>query len=274
MVAGRAILIFLCLFLPAPAAALESCLRCHLPHYVEAGSCTSCHRGDPRTNRQDLAHHNLIAGRFAWFALPESPLTQHGIKLTEQAGCRRCHQSGGKGNALASDLDRLLPAARPEEVLQSIRQPVLFMPDFAFPEATAVILVNALFSQSLRAEKPVGETPMVVHFEGVERRENAFDKRCGGCHRLLTRRWGGLGSGLVGPNLSGLTGKFYPVPFREGEPWNAERLKKWLENPRAIRPQTRMRPQLLEPAELTRVLEIVAPPALPGEQQVGELSLE
>jgi hypothetical protein len=66
----------------------------------------------------------------------------------------------------------------------------------------------------------------------VEWVENAFDKHCGGCHRVLTRRWGGLGSGLVGPNLSGLTSEFYPMPFREGEPWTAERLKKWLENPR------------------------------------------
>jgi cytochrome c2 len=148
------------------------------------------------------------------------------------------------------------------------------MPDFAFPEATAVTLVNALFAHSAQAEKPVGETPQVVHFEGVARAENAFDKHCGGCHRLLTRRWGGLGSGLVGPNLSGLTSEFYPVPFREGEPWNAERLKKWLENPRAVRPQTRMRPQPLEPAELTRVLEIVAPPAPPAEPQVEDFSLK
>lgn len=270
MVAGRTLLILLLLLgLPGLAAAQGSCLKCHPSHYSEVGSCTHCHRGDPRTDRVELAHHDLIAGRFAWFALPDSPLTQYGVQLVGQAGCRRCHQSGGKGNALASDLDRLLPAARPEEVLQSIRQPVLFMPDFAFPEATAVMLVNALFSHSLQAEKPVGETPLVVHFEGVERSENPFDKHCGGCHRLLTRQWGGLGSGLVGPNLSGLTSEFYPVPFREGEPWNAERLKKWLENPRAVRPQVRMRPQVLEAAELKRVLEIVAPPApsvVPGSE--------
>ena len=254
--------------LPVLSAAQGNCLKCHPSHYDEVGSCTFCHRGDPRTARVGLAHHDLIAGRFSFFAIPESPVTQSGVKLIEKAGCRRCHHSGGKGNTLASDLDRLLPAARPDEVLQSIRQPVLFMPDFAFPEATAVPLVNALFSHSLKAEKPVGETPLVVHFEGVERSENAFDKHCGGCHRVLTRQWGGLGSGLVGPNLSGLTSEFYPVPYREGEPWNAERLKKWLENPRAVRPQARMRPQVLEPEELTRVMKIVAPPILPAEQQV------
>lgn len=274
MVAGRPFLILLLLLLlPVLAAAQGSCLKCHPPHYDEAGSCTFCHRGDPRTDRPGLAHHDLIAGRFSWFALPASPVTQSGIKLLEQAGCRRCHRTGDKGNTLASDLDRLLPAARPQETLHSIRRPVLFMPDFAFPEATAVSLVNALFAHSAQAEKPAGETPLVVHFEGVARAENAFDKHCGGCHRLLTRRWGGLGSGLVGPNLSGLTSEFYPVPFREGEPWNAERLKKWLENPRAVRPQTRMRPQVLEPAELTKVLEIAAPPAPSAEQEVGDFSL-
>jgi mono/diheme cytochrome c family protein len=246
------------LFLPALAAAQESCLNCHAPHYGEAGNCTFCHRGDPRTDRAGLAHHNLIAGRFAHFALPESPVTQFGRQRLEQAGCRRCHRSGGKGNSLASDLDRLLPAARPEEVLRSIRQPVLFMPDFAFTEQTAVLLVNALFAHSAQAEKPAGEIPQVVHFEGVERAENVFDKHCGGCHRVLTQRLGGLGRGLVGPNLTGLTSEFYPVLFREGEAWTTERLKKWLENPRATRANARMAPVSPPAEDLALLLEMFA----------------
>ncbi|MBE0598221.1 MAG: cytochrome C [Desulfuromonadales bacterium] len=258
MVARLALLI-LCLLLPALAAAQGSCRACHPSHYLELGSCSACHRGDPRTDRPALAHHDLIEGRYAHFAIPGSAVTQQGVKLLEQAGCRRCHRSGGKGNTLASDLDRLLPGARPREVMQSIRQPVLFMPDFALAEATAVPLVNALLAHSAAAERAAGEVPLVVHFEGVERQENLFDKKCGGCHRLLTSQWGGLGNGLVGPNLSGLTSEFYPVPFREGEPWTAERLKKWLENPRAIRPMARMRPMPLEAEEVKKVLEIVTP---------------
>ncbi|MFA5515435.1 MAG: selenite/tellurite reduction operon c-type cytochrome lipoprotein ExtS [Desulfuromonadales bacterium] len=259
MVFRAALLILFLLGLPAPGRAVDGCRQCHPLHYAEAGSCVSCHRGDPRSSRRTIAHHQLISGRFAHFALPGSPVVEQGNQLLERAGCRRCHRSDSKGNSLATDLDRLLPAARPEEVLQSIRQPVLFMPDFAFPEATAVALVNALLAHSAKAEKPGGEAPLVVHFEGGERRENPFDKHCGGCHRLLSPHWGGLGSGRIGPNLSGLTGAFYPALFREGEPWTAERLKKWIENPRKIRPQARMRPAPLEAVDQSGIVEILAP---------------
>lgn len=237
------------------AAAEGSCVKCHPPHYSVAGGCTTCHRGNPRTDRPDLTHASLIGARYAHFALPDSPVTQHGRRLLDEAGCRRCHRSGGKGNVLASDLDRLLPGARPEDVLRSIRQPALFMPDFAFAEATAVSLVNALFAHAVRAEQPAGETPLVVHFEGVARAENRFEKHCGGCHRMLTRQWGGLGHGVIGPNLSGLFSEFYPHRFTDEERWSRESLERWLKNPRSIRKAARMAPQGLEPDELRQVLE-------------------
>ncbi|MBE0574732.1 MAG: cytochrome c [Desulfuromonadales bacterium] len=220
-----------------------------------------CHRGDPRTDRPDLAHANLIGGRFAYFALPDSPVTQYGGQLLEKTGCRRCHRSGNKGNLLASDLDQLLPGARPGDVLQSIRQPVLFMPDFGFAESTATILVNALFAHSAQAERPSGEIPMLVHFEGVERAENPFEKHCGGCHRLLTKTWGGLGQGNIGPNLSGLFSEFYPGSFKDEERWSPANLEKWLKNPRAIRKAARMGPQPLKPEELRQVLSFFETPA-------------
>jgi cytochrome c2 len=80
---------------------------------------------------------------------------------------------------------------------------------------------------------------------------------CGGCHRVLTRKWGGLGRGAIGPNLSGLTGEFYPTQFKEGEPWTTERLGKWLENPRAIRPGARMPPKVPPDADAARLMEIL-----------------
>lgn len=256
-----------------PAAVAERCLQCHPPHYVAAGSCTTCHRGNPRTDRVDLAHANLFGARFAYFALPESPVTQFGMQLLERAGCRRCHRSGDKGNQLASDLDHLPPGTRPEELVRAIRQPVLFMPDFAFAETTAASLVNALFAQASRARPVAGETPLVVHFEGVTRAENPFEKHCGGCHRLLTGRWGGLGRGTIGPNLSGLFSEFYPRMFRDEERWSAANLEKWLKNPREIRKGARMAPLPLKPAELRQVLAFFeVPPPAPGEP-VSSLSV-
>jgi len=271
LVAGRAVLILLLLLWPALAAAEGSCDKCHPRHYPAAGSCTTCHRGDPRTDRPDLAHANLIGGRFAYFALSDSPVTQYGMQLLGQAGCRRCHRSGEKGNLLASDLDQQLPTARPGEVLQSIRHPVLFMPDFGFTESTATALVNALFAHATRAERVKGEVPLVVHFEGVERTENPFEKHCGGCHRLLTRRWGGLGSGVSGPNLAGLFGEFYPRTFRDEERWSAANLEKWLKNPRETRKAARMAPLRLKPAELRQVLEFFEGPVAGPEEAVRPL---
>lgn len=272
MDAGRAILILLLLLFPGRVLAEGRCDKCHLSHYVDAGLCTTCHRGNPGTDRTDLAHANLINGRFAHFALPDSPVTQYGKQLLEQNGCRRCHRSGNKGHALASDLDRLLPAARPAEVMQSIRQPVLYMPDFIFGETTAVFLVNALFANSSQAESTMGETPMVIHFEGVERAENHFEKHCGGCHRLLTKTWGGLGRGVIGPNLSGLLGEFYPRPFRDEERWSRANLEKWLKNPREIRKAARMSPQRLKPDDLRQILEFFEVPVVDSQGGAPPLS--
>ena len=253
MVAERAILILLLLLLPVRAMAEGSCGTCHSPHYTAFGNCTSCHRGDPRTDRTDLAHATLIRARYAYFALPDSLVTQYGKQLIDQAGCRRCHQSGGKGNGLASNLDQLQPDVRPEDLMRAIRQPGLFMPDFFFAEAAAVSLVNALLSHAAKAERQVSENPLLVYFEGVKRDENPFDEHCGGCHRLLTKHWGGLGRGAIGPNLSGLFSEFYPSRFGINERWSRRNLEKWLKNPREIRKMARMVPQRLLPDKLSKV---------------------
>jgi len=244
----------LLLLFPVLASAEGSCIKCHPTHYAAIGNCMSCHRGDPRTDRTDLAHATLIRARYAYFALPDSLITQYGKQLLDQAGCRRCHQSGGKGNGLASNLDQPQPAVRPEDLMRAIQQPVLFMPDFFFAETAAVSLVNALFAHASEAEPQVSENPLVVHFEGVERAENFFEQHCGGCHRLLTKQWGGLGRGAIGPNLSGLFSEFYPGRFRDNERWSRANLEKWLKNPREIRKMARMAPQKLKPDELSKVL--------------------
>jgi len=103
----------------------------------------------------------------------------------------------------------------------------------------------------------VEETPVVVHFEDRERRkDNPFVKDCGGCHRVLTEGQGGLGQGDVGPNLSGLLSEYYPKTFRDGERWSADGLKKWLRNPREIRPLATMAPVRLKEEELSRLLGV------------------
>jgi cytochrome c2 len=230
------------------------CLRCHPVHYAERGSCTDCHRGNDRTERREIAHAGLIPAKFAWFALDGSAPVAEGRKLLETFACRRCHVAGGKGNRLATDLDTLLARGEPARIAAALRQPALAMPDFRLAEGQVTLLVNAILAGGRRVPPAGREVPQVVHFS-QEGEENVFAKRCGPCHRAISERHGLLGRGEVAPNLSGLLSPFYPKSFSEGEPWTDGRLRKWLDNPRAVRPNARMQPVRLERAEFDRLVE-------------------
>ncbi len=258
MVFGRPLLIAFVAFLATAAAVMAaqpSCLHCHRSHYEQLGACTGCHRGNDRTERRAVAHHGLISGKFAHFTLRGAPEVERGKKLTETFVCRRCHRMAGKGNRLAADLDLLLAARTPEQLFASIKSPVLAMPDFHFDDRQIIDLVNAVLAGGTGGGVKGAETPQVVHFEdGTQSRENLFVRKCGPCHRALTEKFGGLGMGDTAPNLSGLFSGFYPRIFRESEPWNPDRLKKWLENPRSVRAYSRMRPVRLTGVEFEQLL--------------------
>lgn len=262
MGAGLAILIALWTVLwglPADAAPLKSrCLTCHPVHYAEQGGCGSCHRGDPRTSRKELAHSRLIGGRYAQFTNPKAPMVLQGKRLTESTACRRCHLLDASGNRLASNLDTVLQSSRPEEIDQAIQNPAIFMPQFHFSQQDRDALVSYTLAAGLKSGKQSVEPPQVVHFDQLQPgRQTAFAKQCGGCHRLLSERFGGLGTNNDGPNLSGLFTRFYPATFQHEQPWTAERLQRWLKNPRAIRSQTMMRPVTLQPAEWDELLKTI-----------------
>lgn len=266
MAVRRPVLIALAasLLLPvAPAhAAKLSCLKCHPSHYRSLGGCVDCHRGDPRSDRLRIAHHDLVQGRYAWFAVPGSEPVVRGRRLVEVFACRRCHTSAGKGNRLASNLDRLPRGTTAQGIFAAIKTPALLMPQFHFDERQGTDLVNAI----LAGERESGqngagralEAPQVVHFQtGEANRENVFEKRCGACHRLLTRVYGGLGRGGIGPNLSGLMSEFYPKTAGSGAPWSAAVLEKWLRNPRKSREQTQMRPVPLQEGEQEKLQSLL-----------------
>lgn len=260
MVARFPLLILLCLVLAACVgkAPGEGCLSCHQSHYAERGSCVSCHRGNGKSVRKAIAHHRLIPAELAHFTVPGSRRVEEGKRLAERFGCRRCHNLGGKGTRLAADLDRLA-GDDPVRLFGAIKRPVLFMPDFHFDDRQAAGLVNAVMAFAAKAPRPVsGGLPVVVHFASPQQGEkNIFEKKCGGCHRLLTAREGALGNGDVAPNLSGLFTPFYPTPFKPGEPWTPERLGRWLDNPRAVRPDTPMPPVRLSPPEKKQMIEML-----------------
>jgi cytochrome c2 len=270
-----ALLILLCAPVVVSGAAddsLNRCLACHPVHHEALGSCIDCHRGDPRSSRPNIAHFGLIQARYAWFNLPDSTQVEEGAGQIDTYACRRCHVIGQRGNQLATNLDQSVGLSAPALLVDAIRQPVIFMPDFHLPEALLDRLINALYAAGRHAVIPPGEKPQVVHFEGqASPADNLFVKHCGSCHRVLTAAQGGLGSGEVAPNLSGLLTPHYPATAADNTAWTRENLQKWLKNPRDIHPLTQMMPVPMEDEELGRLLvlldeEIVvsAPAALPA----------
>lgn len=255
-----AIVLVLCLSV-LPAGGGEGrplCLSYHPSHYSERGACSACHRGNPAAGRKEIAHQRLIAGRFASFTLGETPVAREGKRLMDRLACRRCHVGAGRGNRLATNLDTLPESRSPGEIAAAIRSPAEGMPDFRLDEDQVVPLVNAVLGGARTPGGPAGKRPLVVHFEGGEKAgKDLFTRNCGACHRALTARLGVIGRGGNGPNLSGLLSPWYPRTFGEGEGWNAGRLKKWLKNPRSVRPWAGMRPVELSEAEFGELTEIL-----------------
>jgi cytochrome c2 len=249
------------LLLTVPAGAAQSrqlCLACHPVHYVERGVCTACHRGNPASDRKNIAHRQLIAGRFAVFTLGDSPSLRAGERLIDQYACRRCHVIGGRGNRLSANLDQSAARKSPEALTASILQPVQNMPDFHLETPRAVLLVNALLSASGRKPAGSADQRQVVHFDlAGTAGKDVFSIKCGPCHRALTSRLGGLGQGDAGPNLSGLLSPHYPETFRDKGRWTARDLATWLKNPRKVRPWARMQPVSLTEAEFRELVDIL-----------------
>lgn len=243
----------------AAAAPRNFCLGCHPPHYQEQGSCSHCHRGNQQTNRTDLAHSGLIAGQYAGFTNQHSPVVQAGKKLAEQTACRRCHTLQKSGNRLASNLDSLLWTAQTGAIRKALIEPALFMPNFHFSAADLDRLITVILAGGAQTGRADKEPPQIVFFSNTDtQKQHVFVKQCGGCHKLLSKRDGGLGSGTAGPNLSGLLTRFYPPTFEGNREWTEDRLKRWLKNPRESRPQTLMRPMVLTPTEWQLLLKSFA----------------
>lgn len=235
----------------------QMCLSCHPAHYAERGVCTSCHNGNPASDRKNIAHHRLIAGKFAHFTLGDA-LFKDGERLMERYACRRCHVSAGRGNRLATSLDTLKDTKTPEEIAAAISSPVMGMPDFRLDEKQVVALVNAVLGGAKKRGGGRLELPLVVHFEVAKSGgKDVFSSKCGPCHRMLSQGKGVLGSSDSGPNLSGLLTEYYPKTFGEGQGWSEERLRRWLGNPRMVRKWARMPPVELSAKEFRELVDML-----------------
>ncbi|MEA3464865.1 MAG: selenite/tellurite reduction operon c-type cytochrome lipoprotein ExtS [Thermodesulfobacteriota bacterium] len=253
----------------ALAQDLNSCLACHQHCHGEVVwqrdsvvplVCTQCHRGNNRTTRKTISHHFLIDAAHAWYRLPLSRVYLDGKKRIDQLSCRRCHLQNKQGNTLAINLDQLLATASVDEIETALRVSALYMPNFSISQGDLIALVTQVLAGGLAAPPVSGSAPVVVHFEDNIKSEHLFVKHCGVCHRVLTHHQGGLGHGLIGPNLSGLFTPFYPATAKDGQHWTREAVVVWLKNPRKIRPLTRMPPVTLINDEALMLVDATWPP--------------
>ena len=177
-------------------------------------------------------------------------------RLMDQLACRRCHISAGRGNRLAANLDDAAVRKTAGELVLSIRRPVANMPYFGLDEERITMLVNAIYAGS-QGRQTDEAAPVRVHFNtSGKKNPDIFSTKCGSCHRILSERLGAVGTGEIGPNLSGLFSKYYPKTFKNGEAWSASKLSSWVKNPRETRPWARMLPVTLTETE-TKELESI-----------------
>jgi cytochrome c2 len=231
---------------PSSVAARGGCTGCHEEHYVNAGSCESCHRGNPDASRKELAHDRLIRGRAAQYRLASNPAVREGERRVGQLACRRCHTIGNTGNRLATSLDRAVWKRDQSELERSIHEPVESMPRFALSATQTEEVVAYLLHGASPAAADPGYQVRFARRGGAS--GSKFDEHCGGCHRALLAD-GPAGRGSAGPNLSGLFTEYHPPTAPENKQWVAESLRDWLRNPRAFRSRTSMRPVQLDAGE-------------------------
>lgn len=226
------------------------CIFCHKPHHLSYKRCESCHRGISITKRKDIAHYRIIPGDFAYFRLDGSRVLKQGYEIIDRSGCRRCHIILGKGNNLATSLDNLPQYIEINKLIQNIKSPSEFMPYFSFSDKDITSTVNVILKGIYFYKKSKQEI-FVIHFEG-SKTDDEFTRHCGNCHKVISKKYGPLGKGNWGPNLSGLFSLYFPT---EKGRWNRERLIRWIKNPREIDKNSLMPPIEISNESMQKLME-------------------
>jgi cytochrome c2 len=233
------------------------CLSCHTVNHEDRGECVTCHRGNPLSERKNIAHAGMQVGKYVRFTLRNAAYIKDVQRLMETLACRRCHVSDGHGNRLSVNLDGSAYRKTAQEIAFSIRRPVANMPFFALDDERITVLINAI-SAGADGRKTAHAPPVRIHFSNSGKKgTDIFSTKCGSCHRMLNLRLGAIGSGDIGPNLSGLFSEFYPKTAPNGVAWNTQILRDWLKNPRTMRPGARMLPIELSETEMNELISML-----------------
>ncbi len=178
-----------------------------------------------------------------------------GKHLWESSNCMGCHTLLGEGAYYAPELTRVYQRRGPDFIAAMLRDPQAMYPgqrrmqkyDFDEDQITELVAflewIGTMDLNGFPAEPDLGRVavPMAAGGDGFARqgdRPQIFNQMCIACHSL-----GGQG-GVVGPALDGV-----------GDRLNAEFIQKWLRDPLAVKPDSKM-PRL--PLSEATITELVA----------------
>lgn len=238
------------------AAEVFACTKCHKPHYVEVGTCAACHRGEMRSSRENVAHVGLLTAEYSSFYTDKKAVAA-GERIVTDSACRRCHNIGAEGGSAAADLNSSVMKYAGEYLDDKIKNVNQYMPDFHFTDTERRLVILYLLNAASGQPKKVSE-PYVAYI--TPSKKGAFEKHCGGCHRMITRKGGGKGTGSEAANLSGLLTKYFVssvLPANEKQ-WTEKRLKEWIKNPRSINKLALMPPVRISDEETNQVISDIS----------------
>ncbi len=91
-----------------------------------------------------------------------------------------------------------------------------------------------------------------------------YEAKCGGCHSVDANRVGPLHRGVFGRKIASVSGYDYsPALKAVTGTWNAERLEKWLQNPQAIAPGTKMYFSVDDPVDRAAIIKYLGSVSAP-----------
>jgi cytochrome c len=91
--------------------------------------------------------------------------------------------------------------------------------------------------------------------------ERVFETRCTTCHALDEHRWGPALRGVVGRPVASEPGYRYSSALRSVQfRWTAELLDRWLQNPSALVPGTRMSAHFSSAADRDAIIAYLTSP--------------
>jgi cytochrome c1 len=231
-----------------------------IPHSLTEFGCVTCHRGQGAATTVEEAHRRTrdweqpilpakylesSCGQCHLGALEGTPKLNLGRQLLARYGCARCHTITQPDGTVLSGKDdppalgHIAEKTSREWLFVWIKNPQAYaasptMPNFQFTDQQAADVVSFLIAQSTPSgsanEEGSGQASSVKVVAGSGREGTSLygTSFCSSCHAVQNAA-GNLVGGDLGPELT-----------RIGSKVNADWLRRWLQDPQAYDPQTRM----------------------------------